>query len=92
MFNSTPTSEEGNTESTGGHNLAKLATIFAIILTLSFGLCGSQFYFQPNAYVTIEGMIGFAGLLVSIPGLAVVCLLGIARSIRSYLRSRRNTQ
>jgi hypothetical protein len=92
MFDSIPTPEEGNPELTRGFSLAKLATIFAVVLTLSFGLCGSQFYFQPDAYVTIEGMIGFAGLLVSIPGLAVVCLIGIARSIRSYLRSRKDSQ
>jgi hypothetical protein len=92
MFDFIPTPEEANAESTRRPSLAKSATIFAVILILSMGLCGAQFYFEPNQYVTLEGMIGFAGLVVGVFGLLVVCLLGIARSIRSYLRSRKDTQ
>ena len=72
--------------------IGTLAAISATILLLSAGLCGIQFHFQPNEYVTIEGIIGFAGLILGAAGLIATLLAGFIQFIASRFTSPKDPQ
>jgi len=62
--------------------LAKAATIFAVLGTLSFGICGIGWVFPKttDGYgIWGVGILAAIGLVVSVLGLLVVSILGIAK-------------
>jgi hypothetical protein len=62
--------------------LARVATGLAITGTVSLGLCGINWIFPARGQefaVTVFGLLGFVGIVVSVLGLFVVCVAWIAR-------------
>ncbi len=77
----------------GGRPFFTLPRVFAlaaVILLGSAGLCGMQLKFQPDEYVTFEGIAGGFGLLIG-AGLLLSAIVGaIFGFVKRLLESRKN--
>lgn len=80
-----------------GSGLAPWATIFAVTLGVSFGLCGltaiASGVFRAGESLVMFGILELAGMAVGVGGLLVIAFIAVARAVAgSFNRSRKEDE
>jgi hypothetical protein len=71
--------------------LARLATMFAVLLVVSIGLCGANLALISHGgdSLIVTGIVELAGMAVGAGGLVVVGIVAVVRAIMRAAEGRR---